>query len=390
MSTTLSGIAWDHSRGFTSAVAASQRLHELNPKIDVRWAKRSLLDFGEYSVERLVEDFDLLIIDHPFIGHACAKQLFLPLDLLLGEMETSNGHLLTVGASFASYSYHGQLWAVPIDTACPVAAFRRDCLEDAGQNVPQTWSELLKLADQGRVIYPAIPTDAIHHFYMLCHALGETPFSQSGSIVRATIASDALTLLQDLYQRCPKLCGELNPIQVFDELTNGSTYWYCPFAFGYNNYGRSGYGKARLEFGSPPEINAGTPAVTTLGGCGLAISSHCKSPQLAAEVLSFMASGPVQSNLYFYSGGQPAHRDAWLNQDANDHCGNFFNDTLASHERAWLRPRYHGYLNFQDLASHSIYRCQVKKQSITQTVEDLESFYTESRKIAQATMHPAG
>ena len=77
---TLTGITWNHTRGYLPMVATAQRFSELHPDIEIVWHKRSLQEFADYPIERLVERFDLLVIDHPFAGQAAAQNVLLPLD----------------------------------------------------------------------------------------------------------------------------------------------------------------------------------------------------------------------------------------------------------------------------------------------------------------------
>ena len=43
----LKGITWNHSRGITPLLAASQRFHELHPHVEIQWNKRTLQQFAK-------------------------------------------------------------------------------------------------------------------------------------------------------------------------------------------------------------------------------------------------------------------------------------------------------------------------------------------------------
>jgi multiple sugar transport system substrate-binding protein len=92
-----------------------------------------------------------------------------------------------------------------------------------------------------------------------------------------------------------------------------------------------------------------------LGGTGLAISAKTRHPEVAADYAQFCASPEIQRGIFFQSGGQPGHRGAWLSKENNAACNNFFRDTLPTLDRAFVRPRYNGYLNFQDHAGDPIH-----------------------------------
>src|SRR5437899_85245 len=64
----LTGITWNHTRGYIPLVATTQRFEDLTGGVEIRWQKRSLNDFGDVPLEKVSEDFDLLVIDHPHLG----------------------------------------------------------------------------------------------------------------------------------------------------------------------------------------------------------------------------------------------------------------------------------------------------------------------------------
>src|SRR6476660_4539290 len=135
----LNGITWGHSRGITPLLAASQRYSELHPAVEIRWKKRTLQEFADFPIEKLTESYDLLIIDHPWVGCAAATNCVLPLNehLPVAYLEDQAQH--SVGFSHGSYNYQGKQWALAIDAATPAASFRADLLDKNNTTVPQTW-----------------------------------------------------------------------------------------------------------------------------------------------------------------------------------------------------------------------------------------------------------
>ena len=59
----LKGMTWGHSRGITPLLAFSQRFTELYPNVEIIWEKRSLQQFADFPIEKLAEQYDLLIVD---------------------------------------------------------------------------------------------------------------------------------------------------------------------------------------------------------------------------------------------------------------------------------------------------------------------------------------
>ena len=347
----LKGISWDHSRAFPPAVAAAQRYEETHPGVRIRWEKHSLHDFGHAPIDVLCQKFDLLIIDHPSMGFAHARQCLLPLRDRIGVQMFHHLQTHSVGESFPSYCWADDLWALPIDAACPAAMWRADRV-DSNDPVPATWRELIRWADASRVIAPGFGPDLVLHLLSLCATEDETCGRSPDWFAPEALALACLERLRDLFSRLPPEVFKLNPIAIHERLSAAESAGpdYCPFAYTYNNYGRSGYSTYPLTFGDPPAAPSGKALRTVIGGTGLAISARCKAPEVALDFAGFIASERVQRTIYTQAGGQPGHLSAWQDALNNQLTGNFFNRTLPAMQRAWVRPRFNGFLAFQEQA----------------------------------------
>src|SRR5580698_6016574 len=144
-SVVLRGMTWDHTRGYLPVAATAQRFSELNPGVTVEWEKRSLRAFEEFPVERLAADYDLVVLDHPFVGHAAKHRLFLPLDGEIPASYLDDQAANSAGGSHASYAFGGRQWALAIDAATPVAFWRQDLMSALGLAIPRTWEEMMAL-----------------------------------------------------------------------------------------------------------------------------------------------------------------------------------------------------------------------------------------------------
>ena len=376
----LRAMTWNHSRGYTPMVATAQRFSELNPGVDVVWEKRSLQEFADQSIGQLAERYDLLVIDHPWAGFASTAGLLLPLDENLPERFLAEQASNSVGPSHESYSFDGHQWALAIDAAAPVASWRTDLLP--ASDLPRTWEHLLELARAGTVLMPGTPVDTLMSFYMLCSTLGEDVCQGKERVVSPHVGARALGMLRELALLLDPLFWELNPVGVYEAMTLNDRYAYCPFAFGYSNYSRLGYARTLLVFGEMIEID-GRRCRTTLGGAGLGISSRCVHRELALDYAAFVADPVCQRTLYPDSGGQPGHRLAWTDERVNRACRDFFRNTLPALVRAFLRPRYPGYLYFQDRAGTFI-RDYVRAGGDERALlANLDGLYRESRKEGQ-------
>lgn len=213
----------------------------------------------------------------------------------------------------------------------------------------------MTLAKRGLVTLPAVAIDCLMNFYMLCVALGEEPFATENEAVSQEIGRRALAMLRELVCACDPQCLRRNPIAVWEVMSSSDEAAYCPFAYGYSNYARESYGKSVINFGELVHLENGAALRSTLGGAGLAISRHARDSAVAATYVQFVASESTQRGIYFESGGQPGLRKAWTDVEVNRRSGGFFERTLDVLDNAYLRPRFNGYLEFQDSAGELVH-----------------------------------
>lgn len=368
----LKGMTWAHSRGLLPMVATGQRYAELCPEVQVRWELRSLQAFADQSIDVLAHQYDLLVIDHPSMGEAQVHGLFVPLDTYLPTDYLEDQAQHSVGQSHASYHLAGHQWALAIDAAAPVSAARMDVLQRYGERPPETWEELIALARAGLVAFAGWKLDGLMHFYTLCIAEGEAPFCQAERMVDEGVGGAALQALKRLTDACGPACLSRNPIAVYELMTTTDQYGYSPMAYGYSNYARAAYVDKPLVFGGLVQRGA-RPLTSTLGGAGLAVSARSAHTEHALRYAQFVASSAVQRGLYTESGGQPAHRHAWLDAHNNRLTNNFFSATLQTLDAAYLRPRYNGYIHFQEQAPDILLRYLRGEEDVRRTLLDLNA-----------------
>lgn len=376
----LRGITWNHTRGYLPMVATAQRFSEIHPQIEIDWKKRSLQEFAEFSLNKLAEAFDLLVIDHPIVGDSAAHDILVPLDESLPQAFLDDQGRNSVGKSHSSYSYGGRQWALAIDAAAPVSSYRRDLLDQERMKIPETWQDVIRLAKRGAVAVPAIPIDSLMNFYMMCFAVGEAPFPNAEQVVPQDVGVEALSMLRELLSFCASECFSRNPIATYEAMGSGDSIAYCPFAYGYSNYSRRGCSKNLIQFGDLVRFGGNGALRSTLGGAGLAISVRCRHRDVAVAYARFVAEGECQRTLYFQSGGQPGHRTAWQDAQVNTISNGFFEITLPALDRAYLRPRYNGYLDFQDKAGPVVQRYLQQGGSASAVMAQLNGIYRDSRR----------
>jgi multiple sugar transport system substrate-binding protein len=378
----LKGITWDHTRGYLPMVATAQRFGELYPEVSIRWEKRSLQAFADAPLTELAARFDLMVIDHPSIGEAVHHELLVPLDEHVPAEFLADQAANSVGGSHASYGWDGHQYALAIDAATPVAGWRGDLLERSGAEVPTTWDELLALASRGLVTVPAIAIDSLMNLFMFANALGYEPFLEDGVVLEERAGAEALRLLRELVVRSAEGSLARNPIRTWQMLSESKDVAYCPFAYGYSNYAREGYAEHRIQAGGLVSFD-GKPLRSTLGGAGLAISKRAQHLHEAVAYAQFTAGAVTQRTIYANAGGQPGYRGAWTDAALNAATSGFFEATLGTLDAAWMRPRWAGFIEFQERASKAVHAYLVEGGAELKVLEAMNLALAETRKVGR-------
>jgi multiple sugar transport system substrate-binding protein len=373
---TLRGLTWKHDRGLAPLLATSQRFSEQHLDVAIQWETRSLQEFGEASIQTVADRYDLVVIDHPFMGQVAEEKCFLALDEHFTPDQLEELKRDSVGRSYASYCFESRLWALPIDAAAQVAGYRADLLQANGFNVPQTWDEVMGLAKfrRGFVTPALLPLDSLMCFFTMCANLGEPPFLTSDKVVSRENGEQVLERLRFLAKHATDGALSANPIAIWERMSSSDDIAYCPLAFGYSNYARSGYREKLISFGSIPSSGRG-PIGATLGGAGLAISQKCEHLDAALEYAFWIAGKECQRTLYVESGGQPASKTAWLDPHANELTNGYFAATLSVMENAWLRPRFAGFEGFQLAALTTVSEFLRSEGSCRETLTQLDEHW---------------
>ena len=366
----LKGIAWDHPRGFDPMVETASLFQKKNPEVEINWDNRPLQAFADRPIEEMAFDYDLMVIDHPHVGEASRKNLIYELnhskkyenELLLLERNS-------VGLSHQSYKFNGNQYALAIDAAAPVSAYREDLIDSP----PKTFDETIKLAEKSKVIWPIKPVDSISCFNSIAANFDNPINVVPEKFIDQSLAIEILKMMKELSKLVPKDCLFMNPINVLDIMSESDEFYFCPQLYGYSNYSRKGFRKSIVNFGNMISFNEDKNNCkgSQLGGTGLAISKTTKQLDIALEYSFWVASEVCQTDTFYKSGGQPGHLKAWQSEDVNNNCNNFFINTLNTLQKSWLRPRYDGYMYFQDKAGTLINNFLKDEIALEQTLDGL-------------------
>jgi multiple sugar transport system substrate-binding protein len=354
----LSGLTWDHPRGYRVLDALAGALE---PDVSVHWQRQPLEGFESRPLRTLADDFDLLVVDHPGLGEAIRDDALLPLDEVFGEQELAAWRTASVGASYDSYVLDGRPWALPLDAAAQVAAARPDLMEAR----PASWEQACQAARAHPTTLCLGGPHALLMFSAICVAAGGAeparddatagdrgPAGDHAPFVTGAAGTAALAIMSDLLACADRELSQRNPIGVLDAMAASGGPAYCPLVYGYVTYQRplgGEPGSSRLAAFDAPAGQGGIGSV--LGGTGLAITRSAIELGAAAALIRTLLSDEVQIGLYAELGGQSSARQAWQHPGADAAGGGFYRATLATVEQAWVRPRFAGYPEFQTAAS---------------------------------------
>jgi len=366
---TLKGMTWDHPRGLDCLVNSDGLLQE-QLQVSVDWSARSLLAFGDQHISEFYADHDLMIIDHPHVPDAVHANAVIALEDVASAEDMALLAKTSVGASHDSYIYKGKHWALAIDTAAQVSAYRPD---KTSQSLV-FWSDVLDAGGEGLVLWPHKPVDAFSTFATIMAQKGHALCSGSQFIDKA-VAAEVLAFMIELAKVVPAQCLSMNPIEAAEYLVTTDKEHYSICMYGYTNYSRNGFRERPIIYDDVPSFD-GLASGSQLGGAGIAISSATKNVELAAKVAILLSLPQIQSTTYVDAGGQPGNLAAWKAPHANAITRNFFNNTLRTLERAWVRPRFLGWPDVQYQSSLIIHKILKEKNFSSSDIAAISETYT--------------
>ena len=123
----LRGMTWEHRRAIDPLTGTLASFRELHPDIDIELARAFAAGFEFQPVEELAREYDLIILDHPFMGDAARKAACWP-----STAARRPGRRLSSVRRLQPIDMTMRFCAVPVDAACQVAVFRPDLMARLG------------------------------------------------------------------------------------------------------------------------------------------------------------------------------------------------------------------------------------------------------------------
>jgi len=346
------GITWDHPRGYRAIQESTGIWSEKGVRI--QWDKQPLERFESASIGELCQAYDLVVFDHPHVGEAAGANCLSPLEEWLPEEAFRMVRQKSIGPTLASYRYGGQHWALPLDAATQVLAYRPDLL--GGEKPPGTWAEVEKLAESFAIALSVAGPHALLSFFSGCVAHGELPFSKAG-VISPEVGIPVLERMSSLWQRVEDSILKLNPIGILEKMSQTDEVACCPLIYGYVNYAApKEAGRHPVKFLNAPRLpQIGRPG-STLGGAGIGVSRRAKISDELISYLTWLLSERTQIEFLPAFEGQPSLQPAWNDPEVNRRWNGFYQATTETLQQSWVRPRYPGYIQFQNEGSELLHR----------------------------------
>ncbi|MCP8937597.1 ABC transporter substrate-binding protein [Alsobacter sp. SYSU M60028] len=357
----LRGMTWDHPRGVDPLVKGAPAFEAAHPGVSIVWEKRSLREFGEAPLEQYAEVYDLIVVDHPFVGFAAAHPYLVDWSRALTADEKAAFAADSVGQSWPSYEYRGGVWALPLDAATQVSSYRPDLLRAFEVGPPATFEEVLTLGRRAKargqwIATTAFPTDAISTVISIAANLGHPIVDETPVFLPEALGREVMQRFHALADVSHPRSTEMNPIRCYEAMVTGDDIVYCAYGYGYTNYARENP-RPRLAFTDAPSHGGCGPAGTQLGGTGVAVSARSRNVDVAMDYARWLASAEHQKGDYVRLGGQPASLAAWTDAGNDALCGGFFSGTLETLRTAHVRPRFDGWIPLFEHAGERITAC---------------------------------
>lgn len=340
--THLRGLTWDHPRGYAGLDAVTAEYLRAHPGIRIAWDRQPLSGFEAAPIQDLAERYDLLVLDHPFMGDAWASGCLIDLDEYRQLLELDELRADVMGPSFDIYRYGG-LWALPLDGATQVSVFRPDRIEHA----PRTLAEVRAIARRGRLAIALHGPHSILTWFSIYSNLGPAPDGDADELLEAKQGVAALELLNEICTLSAPECVDWNSIAALEAMSTRDDLAYCPYIYGFSTYCRSAPGRRALRFGDVVSLVSGSGhRGAMLGGTGIAISKRCSNLDAALEFVAHLIHASTQERMGL-AGGQPVRRSVWSSARLADAFGGFYTHTAATMDASAVRPRYPGYIKLQ-------------------------------------------
>jgi len=265
-------------------------------------------------------DPDVFVMDVAWLSQMIESKWLLWLDPLRADTSDFYSSILA-----AADIVRDTLWALPLYVDAGVLYYRTDLLEELGKTTPpQTWEQLIELSIDLQKVHPEIwgyVFQGAQYEGLVCNFL-EVAESAGGGIAieqKPHIASEenikALALLRSFIDSLqispPNTYTDMQEEQVRQLFQSGKALFERNWPYAWSLHTRAGavtQGKTGI---APLPHFAGHNSAATLGGWHVGISRYTDMPQQARDLLFYLISKEVQTQLALNLGWNPGRKSVY-------------------------------------------------------------------------------
>ena len=151
----------------------------------------------------------------------------------------------------------------------------------------------------------------------------------------------------------------------------------CPLVYSYAYYGAAAGGRAPLAWSAAPRLfPADGPGLGTLGGTGLAVSPRAYDRVLTVtKYARGLLDVGTQLDLVAPVGGQSATAAVWTSEAVDQAWNGHYSATLDTLTASYVRPRFDGWIAFQDELSERVRELLGNDEDPGRAVDRIEADY---------------
>jgi multiple sugar transport system substrate-binding protein len=305
-----------------------------------------------YSTSLLAQEgtYDLIYMDIIWVAKFAASHWIIPLDKYFPPEQRK----AFLPGDIAGSIYQGKIYRVPMRSDAGVLYYRKDLLAQAGIAPPETWQDLVEIAQKlqhppqiwGFVFQGKQYEGLVCNFLELLWGAGGELFDDQGQLtVDNTVAIETLQWMRDLihqYKISPPGVTTYQEEESRHLFQQGKAIFLRNWPYVWS-LAQKIDSPVRNKIGIIPMVHKkGYESAATLGGWGFGISSFTKNRQAAWEFIRFATSYQGQKIFHLRSGAIPTRHALFkdpeiLNQ--NPHYSNLYRILLKARPRP-AHPRY--------------------------------------------------
>jgi multiple sugar transport system substrate-binding protein len=224
-------------------------------------------------------------------------------------------------------TYSGKVYAIPWYIDAGVLYYRKDLLQKYDFYPPQTWEELINIANtitakeknlygfiwQGKQ-YEGLVCNVLEYFW----SNGGDVLKNGNVVIDSPENVEALTFMRDLitkYKVSPELVLTSIEEPTRHIFGNGKALFMRNWPYAWNIFNKEGTPvRGKVGVSVLPYFK-GNKTASTLGGWQLGINTFSQHPEAAEQFIQYLTSPPVQKKLAITIGYKPTRKSLYRDED---------------------------------------------------------------------------